>query len=462
MSWLRELGRSERLTRHDLRLSNRAAVDDAAANHQRARAVGGGRLHVAIVATELPGRHPAGHNLVLRDYIRFFQSRGYRISLVLTSARLGGALCWRERLGCELHGPAIARIGGAYVAYSPSALLIGLAWRIFFSLPVKAQAAAARCRDRIRRWRGVDHVLGRFLDSKTEDFVRQQLLQIAPDAVFYNSIFTSIADPAAALPGARHYVITHDVMFERARSFRRLGYTVAPTELDAAAERAVLKKIGNVIAIQPHDAEAFKSLVPSANVLTVLASMAAPCRPPGQDLDPRKCLFVASGSFHNVDGIAWFLRDCWPKIAQAVPDARLHIVGSVCARLSALPAGVVLEGIVDDIDAAYRDAAICVVPLRAGSGLKIKLVEAIAHGVPAVTTSVGAQGLAFLRPAPFCVADEAADFAQAVIDLLSSEAQRRRFEEAAGQAACRFSAEAAFAELARDLERNFGAMAAEP
>ena len=462
MGRLDELSRGMRLMRRDPLLHDRIHADDTAANLRQPRTAGGRRLHVAIVATEIPGRHPAGHNLVLRDYVRFFQGRGYRISLVLTSARLGGALRWRERLGCELHGRGIVRVGGAYVAYSPSALVTGLAWRIFFSLPVKAQAAAAQCRDHVRRWRGVDHVLGRFLDSKTEDFVRRRLRQIAPDAVFYNSIFTSIADPAASLPGTRHYVITHDVMYERAGSFRRLGYSVAPTDLDGAAEQAVLKKIGNVIAIQPHDAEAFKSLVPSANVLTVLAAMAGPCRPPGQDADPRKCLFVASGSFHNVDGIAWFLRGCWPKIARAVPDARLHIVGSVCARLSALPPGVVLEGIVDDIDAAYRGAAICVVPLRAGSGLKIKLVEAITHGVPAVTTSVGAQGLGFLRPAPFCIADEAADFAQTVIDLLSSEAQRRRLEEAAGQAAWRFSPQAAFAELAFDLEKSFGAMAGEP
>lgn len=460
MRRLHEFRGGARRMRHDPLRRDRAQARAASLDFRRSGAAGAGRLHVAIVAAELPAHHPAGHNLVLRDYIRFFRSRGYRISLILTTARMGGVMRRRRRLGCELYGPGILRIGGTYVACSAAAILANLAWRAFFLLPAGAQSASARCRDMIRRWRGIDHVLGRFLDAKAEDFVRRRLALTAPDAVFYNSIFSCVEDPRGAVPGARHYVITHDVMFERARSFRRLGYSVAPDSLDAPTEQARLEKAGNIIAIQPEDAEAFRALAPSANVLTVLASMVAPCRPPGRVAHPRKCLFVASGSFHNVDGIAWFLRDCWPTIVQALPDARLQIVGSICARLSAVPPGVDLEGIVDDIDAAYRDAALCVVPLRAGSGLKIKLVEAIAHGVPAVTTSVGAQGLAFLRPAPFRVADDAADFAHAVIDLLSTETQRHQLEAAAGQAARRFLPQAAFAELAFDLEKSFGARAA--
>lgn len=342
------------------------------------------------------------------------------------------------------------------MTWSPLSALSNGGWQVFFRLPARAQSAISCLRDLVREWRGIDHVIGSFPSSRSRHFVNRRLTELAPHLVFYNGIFCFCGDPGSSLSKARRYVITHDVKFQRARSFRDLGYRVSPARFDAGDEKAILEKVGNIIAIQRDDAATFRSLNPEANVLTVPAAIPARPRPPEEQPNPRKCLFVASGSLHNVDGIAWFLRDCWPAITRAVPDACLNIVGSVCARLGDLPRNVVAEGVIDDIDIAYRDTAVCIVPLRAGSGLKIKLAEGLAHGVAVVTTSVGAQGLTDIAPMPFRLADQATEFAAAVIELLTEPEQRRALEIAASRAAARFSLQAAFSELAADLERTLG------
>jgi hypothetical protein len=85
-----------------------------------------------------------------------------------------------------------------------------------------------------------------------------------------------------------------------------------------------------------------------------------------------------------------------------------------------------------------------VIPLRVGTGLKAKLVQALAHGCAVVTTSVGAQGLAELEPPPFIVADTAPDFALAVAGLIADPAARRELEDRAVRSAELFNPATAY------------------
>ena len=137
--------------------------------------------------------------------------------------------------------------------------------------------------------------------------------------------------------------------------------------------------------------------------------------------DRRNILFVA-GFTHapNVDGALWFVREVWPIIRHHHPDYRLCLVGSdPPAEIIALgDAGVLVTGHVPEHElvAYYHSARVVVAPLRAGAGIKGKVLEAMRFGVPCVTTSIGAQGLSdanFLR-----VADDVHDIARMVIDLI--------------------------------------------
>jgi glycosyltransferase involved in cell wall biosynthesis len=97
--------------------------------------------------------------------------------------------------------------------------------------------------------------------------------------------------------------------------------------------------------------------------------------------------------------------------------------------LSKVP-GVEVTGAVPDLSAVISTADLYVLPMRLGSGIRSKLYEVFPLGVPIVTTSIGAEGLALLHDENCLIADSAAEFADACIRLLNSDAERRRLGHA--------------------------------
>jgi glycosyltransferase involved in cell wall biosynthesis len=117
-------------------------------------------------------------------------------------------------------------------------------------------------------------------------------------------------------------------------------------------------------------------------------------RPPAR---PRVLMVSYLARPENDEAAHRMLGEVWPRVRAAVPDATLRLVGAgaddrLLARAAACP-GVETPGFVDDLTAEYADATAVVVPLRRGAGVKFKTVEALLHGVPVVTTPVGAEGI---------------------------------------------------------------------
>lgn len=142
----------------------------------------------------------------------------------------------------------------------------------------------------------------------------------------------------------------------------------------------------------------------------------------GAGLSDRRLVLFVGGFAHapNADGAAWFVREVWPTIRHHHPDYVLCIVGAdpPAEIISLRTTDIWVTGHISEAGLRdyYRSARVVVAPLRFGAGVKGKVIEAMRCGVPCVTTSIGAQGLVdanFLR-----VADEAADFARLVIDLI--------------------------------------------
>ncbi len=168
-------------------------------------------------------------------------------------------------------------------------------------------------------------------------------------------------------------------------------------------------------------------------------------------------LFVAGfGHPPNAEAAAWFVRHVMPAILAAVPDARLAIVGSKpSASVAALrEPGISLFANVSDaeLNAWYRRARVAVVPLLSGAGVKLKTVEALWHGVPAVLTPSGAQGLPGVGHVAPIESDPTA-FAAAVCELLTdNELWHRTSVASAAYARDRFSEAAQRLSLLRALE----------
>lgn len=139
--------------------------------------------------------------------------------------------------------------------------------------------------------------------------------------------------------------------------------------------------------------------------------------------EPFTLLFL--GSFRhlpNVEALRWFLKDVFPKIRAAEPRARLVIVGSDPPPRHSLPGAEAIEmvGFVEDVREPLARYAVFVCPILAGSGIRVKLLEAFAAGIPVVSTRIGAEGLAGVDGEVCALADDAETFARHAVRLLDN------------------------------------------
>lgn len=150
---------------------------------------------------------------------------------------------------------------------------------------------------------------------------------------------------------------------------------------------------------------------------------------------PKTMLFL--GSFRhtpNAVGIRWFLSEVMPRILSLEPDARLTVIGSDPPPVHTVPdygGAVELRGFVEDIGSAMREHAVFVCPILAGSGLRVKLLEAFSCGIPVVSTHVGAEGIPQEHGSLCRLADDPDQFAQEVADLFNHPAEAVRMAKLA-------------------------------
>ena len=152
-------------------------------------------------------------------------------------------------------------------------------------------------------------------------------------------------------------------------------------------------------------------------------------KPCGAAEVPARLVFSGSMDWHpNEDAVCYFVDTILPRIRAEAPAASFTIVGrNPGARVRELAAqpGVIVTGTIDDVRPSIGEASVYVVPLRAGSGTRIKIFEALAMGKAVVSTTVGAEGLALESGRHFLAADTPHDFATAVIRLLRDPARRQ-------------------------------------
>jgi succinoglycan biosynthesis protein ExoO len=258
-------------------------------------------------------------------------------------------------------------------------------------------------------------------------------------------VFQTEALPYLLDPAVRTAIVMHDLFSARAGQFAA-GQGDSVAALDEASEIDLLGRADAVLAIQATEAKFVAEKVVGAVPLLVpmaIDSVAAP-----QPGDGHVLLFVGSNTAPNVHGLEWFVEQVWPAVRAASPRSRLLVAGTVGSAIASPPPGVELLGLVDDLAALYRQAGIVVSPLLHGSGLKIKLVEALAHGKASVVTATTLQGVETLVAGAVVQADDAQGFVEAIATLQRDPAARAALAAAALAAARRhFGAEAATADF---------------
>lgn len=140
-------------------------------------------------------------------------------------------------------------------------------------------------------------------------------------------------------------------------------------------------------------------------------------------------LFVGSMNYPpNADGAIFFCQEVFPLIKQRVPDAKLLIVGQKPGRaVQALASDdVTVTGFVESVLPYYQQASVFIVPLRAGGGSRLKILESMALGRPVVSTTLGCEGIDVTRGDNILIADTPDDLAAQVLCLLNDRDLRQR------------------------------------
>ncbi len=185
-------------------------------------------------------------------------------------------------------------------------------------------------------------------------------------------------------------------------------------------ERELLARAAESWMVSEPDLEGARALCPSAtlryapNVVDVAAI--APVSP---RVSERRAIFVANFTYEpNLGGLRFLLEEVLPRVWAELPDARLALVGAGLERAPSEDARVEALGFVDDLAHAYASASCAVVPLLQGGGTPLKLIEALAYGLPVIATPRAVAGLE-VRDGEHClIAGTGAAFAAALVRVL--------------------------------------------
>jgi glycosyltransferase involved in cell wall biosynthesis len=158
--------------------------------------------------------------------------------------------------------------------------------------------------------------------------------------------------------------------------------------------------------------------------------------------DGRTLLFVGSLGYEpNQDAVRWLISAIWPRLTRH-GNCRLLVVGASAPeslRRLGRQRGVEMLGWIQDLRQCYAAATLTVAPVRVGGGTRIKLLESAVHGVPIVTTSLGAEGLGFRENQHLWLAENAIAFSEAISYALASPKERsRRAQLARAHVTCNF------------------------
>ncbi|WP_158585684.1 glycosyltransferase family 4 protein [Pseudooceanicola sediminis] len=299
------------------------------------------------------------------------------------------------------------------------------------------------------------------LDQTWSDRWQARLKEVGrdADAVIVEYVFNSRVFEAFP-KAARRLLDTHDAFGDRHKSYlaqgMKIGYWISLRPED---ENAGFRRADAILAIQEEEAERFRKQLASDGQ----GGSQGNGRGNGPEIDivshflnlgdaiedfsnGHTAMFLASNNPSNRQAIRDFIDNVLPLVVQEIPDFDLALVGSICSQVPDM-ANVTKLGRVDDLKDAFQRSPLSVNPMLVGTGINIKLLDAMAAGVPTISTETGVRGLPeSYRKGVVIVGDrDYAAFAAEIVRFARDEALRREMGAAAYAEAERWNAEQASA-----------------
>jgi GT2 family glycosyltransferase/glycosyltransferase involved in cell wall biosynthesis len=212
---------------------------------------------------------------------------------------------------------------------------------------------------------------------------------------------------------------------ERRRAITEADPSAASRSADFhyGMEVSLARLVDQVWVVSGPEAEALAKVDPSLEI-AVVPNIHRP-EPAGQGFSGRAGLLFVGNYAHdpNRDAVAWLVDEILPVVRNELGDVPVHLAGSQATpSVMALAGhGVVVHGWVPDLGDLYRRSRVFVAPLRFGAGMKGKIGEACAFGLPVVTTDIGAEGMDLVDGDDVLIGNDAAAFAAHVVEAYRDE-----------------------------------------
>ncbi|KOP27856.1 hypothetical protein AMR41_02725 [Hapalosiphon sp. MRB220] len=388
-------------------------------------------IKIQFISRGIPVDNIAGNATYILNFMHYLRQAGCEIEYVILNSSPNGRAPWYiiPPTSATLANVSVKnnlRIGRLLLRVNPlSDWLIELVRLVYIRLPEKLKNIyrSIKKKRHTQAWDALP-------TPEELNFASSQFVRFKPNVVIANYTFLgSILDSPALDKTVLKVILTHDILHQRYAQFKKLGLTTVESNWSWEREATQLSKAQVILAIQEEEAKLFKQMTPQSEVISM--PQAAIIHDSKAKQVAGRCLFVGSRVDHNYYGLQWFLKNVWLRVTQITHDCSLHVCGNVCDLIQESFPNVHLLGRVDDLEPEYGAAEVCLVPLLAGSGLKIKLVEAMSYGRACVSTSVGIQGLGGVVGSAALVADTPEDFAAAIHTVLTNKEKRQWMEEQA-------------------------------
>lgn len=366
-------------------------------------------MKLLVLATKAPWPPVDGGRFLLGNTLKALSEAGCRATLV---APVDPAAFDLSRVADELSAWCVPHLVPAAPARPAAALVRSLS-----GVPVSiARHSLAPVRREVER----------LLTAERFDLVHTEQLQALPQA-----------EPAFArgIPVVlRAQNVESDLWAATAR--RRAGLRGRALALEAGRlarwEGEAVRRAAATLALSAEDAARLGELARGGGRIRVVRA-AFPALPPGSEPlpgDPALVVLGSRGWLPNEDAVAWFLAEVWPTARAALPGAVLHLFGAGAPASS----GAVLHPPPEDSGEAFAPGSILAVPLRIASGVRIKVLEAWARGVPVVGSPAALSGLEVKDGEEALVARGPGDFAAAITRLHGEPGVRERLVQGGSRA----------------------------
>ncbi|MBS1665939.1 MAG: glycosyltransferase [Bacteroidetes bacterium] len=260
-----------------------------------------------------------------------------------------------------------------------------------------------------------------------DKYIRQVQKQVAFDAVIATYVFYShtLQLFSKHIPKV---IDSHDIFSNRYKQYLDKGRAPQWISLFPQEEKKGFDRAGMVLSVQENEINYIRSLGVKAKPLLVGHRLAYQPLP---SILGHRLLFVSSHNDVNIDGINDFIDHVFPLVQARFPASELLIAGNICRKKDKIRSGegIVFLGEFEHIQEAYAQGGIVICPIQAGTGIKVKLIEALSFGKAVVATSVAAEGLEKYAGQYFLVGGNAEQMAGQILLLWENPARQQELEK---------------------------------